>query len=163
MFNMKHSKPRPGPGHVALLTGATGYVGSNLAGRLVADEWSVHAVARENSDLTHLSSIEHAVTVHRHDGSTEGMVRIFRDAEPEVVFHLAALATSGQHGQADAVPLLTSNVVFPTQVLEGVAAAGTKWIVNTGTFSQHYGDSDYDPTNLYASTKQAFESILFYC
>ncbi|MDF1537103.1 MAG: NAD(P)-dependent oxidoreductase, partial [bacterium] len=35
-------------------------------------------------------------------------------------------------------------------------------IVNTGTFSQHYGDSDYDPTNLYASTKQAFESILFY-
>ncbi len=43
--------------------------------------------------------------------------------------------------------------------MECAAQAKVKWFINTGTFWQHYEDKKYSPVNLYAATKQAFESI----
>ena len=40
--------------------------------------------------------------------------------------------------------------------------AGVNCFVNTGTVWQHYSGQDYDPVNLYAATKQAFEAVLAY-
>jgi nucleoside-diphosphate-sugar epimerase len=39
-------------------------------------------------------------------------------------------------------------------------AAGIRRLVNAGTTWQHYLGQVYDPVNLYAATKQAFEAIL---
>lgn len=143
----------------ALLTGATGYVGSHVARRLVASGWSVHTVCRTESASSLLSGILDLVTVHRHDGSTEGMMGIMRDVSPDVVFHLASLFLA-QHRVEDVVPLVRSNVLFGSQLLEAMAQHGVHRLVNTGTSWQHYESRDYSPVNLYAATKQAFEDIL---
>jgi len=145
----------------ALITGGTGFIGAALCRRLLDDGWDVHLVVRKDSRLTSLDGIIGQVTLHLHDGSTEGMQNVVRNAAPTTVFHLAAFV-SAEHTLADIEPLVRSNIVFGTQLLEAMASHGVSELVNTGTFWQHYDSSEYDPVCLYAATKQAFESILTY-
>ena len=58
----------------ALVTGAGGFVGSHLVERLEADGHEVFSARRADYDLTRERDAE----------------RLFADARPEVVFHLAA-------------------------------------------------------------------------
>jgi len=149
------------PRRRALVTGATGYIGSNLVRRLLADNWSVHVVVRPLSDLAPLSAARHAIHVHEYDGTTKGMIRLVEDAAPDVVFHLASLFLA-QHKPEDVASLISSNVLFSTQLVEAMMANQVFYLINTGTSWQHYCDADYNPVNLYAATKQAFEDILAY-
>ena len=145
---------------VALVTGATGFIGSHLTRRLVQDGWQVHIVSRAGSHLPNVLEFSE-VTNHVHDGSTESMVDLVRNAKPDVVFHLASLFLSG-HGPKDVAGLIQSNVLFSTQLLEAMSETGVIGLVNTGTSWQHYENRGYSPVNLYAATKQAFEAILQY-
>jgi nucleoside-diphosphate-sugar epimerase len=145
----------------ALVTGATGYVGSNLVRRLSADGWDTHVVVRPDSTLESLVDMAQRVTVHTHNGSAEGMHGIVVAAKPDVVFHLASLFLS-EHTTADISRLVHSNILFGTQLLEAMTANEVNKIVNTGTSWQHYENMPYSPVNLYAATKQAFEDILQY-
>lgn len=145
----------------ALVTGATGYIGSKLVHRLVRDGWQVAIVARADSSLAVLDAVLPAISVHRHDGSTSGMVSIVAAVRPDVVFHLASLFLA-QHKSDDIAALVGSNLLFSTQLAEGMAANNVRYLVNTGTSWQHYENAPYNPVNLYAATKQAFEDILAY-
>lgn len=147
--------------HSALITGGTGFVGSNLTRRLVRDGWQVHIIITPHSNIEQIKDVVDQVTLHVHDGSTEGMLGILAEIKPEVVFHLASLFLS-EHTATDISRLVASNILFGTQLLEGMAANGVKKIVNTGTSWQHYKNKPYSPVNLYAATKQAFEDILQY-
>jgi nucleoside-diphosphate-sugar epimerase len=142
----------------ALVTGASGYVGSHLARRLLAEGWDVHVLLRAGSDAPAIAS---TLTVHRFGGETEDLVQIVKRAAPGVVFHLAA-AFVAEHRPDDVAPLVQANLLFATQLVEAMRVNGVRVLVNTGTAWQHYGDRDYDPVNLYAATKQAFEAILAY-
>lgn len=143
----------------ALVTGGTGFIGSHLVRRLVNDGWEVHLIVRPGSGLGVFEGIKGRIRTHRHDGSIEGMFAIFDAARPDVVFHLASLFLS-QHRPEDIEPLLGSNLVFATELLEAMARHRVCLLVNTGTSWQHYENSDFNPVNLYAATKQAFEAIL---
>jgi nucleoside-diphosphate-sugar epimerase len=145
----------------ALITGATGYLGSNLAYHLTNQGWDVHIITRTNSDLKVLDDILHKITVHCHDGTSSGMVEVMANAKPEIVFHLASLFLA-QHKTEDIESLIISNLLFSTQLVEAMAINGIRHLVNTGTSWQHYNSEDYNPVNLYAATKQAFEDILLY-
>ncbi len=147
--------------YVALVTGGTGFTGSRLIEKLVADDWSVHAIVRPNSDLALLEKNIKQIKLHVHDGSTSDLVKIVADAKPDVVFHLAALVLA-QHAPKDVEALLQSNLVFSTQLAEAMVENGVGNMVNTGTFWQHYENREYAPTCLYAATKQAFEAVLQY-
>lgn len=58
----------------ALITGATGYVGSNLVRHLLTLGWDVHIIIRPDSDLKILDSVISKITVHQHDATSTGMV-----------------------------------------------------------------------------------------
>lgn len=147
--------------HKALLTGGTGFVGFNLARRLILDGWQVHIITKTNSNPDQIKDIADQVTLHVHDGSTEVMCAIIAKAQPDVVFHLASLFLS-EHTATDITMLVQSNILFGTQLLEAMATHGVTRIVNTGTSWQHYDSKPYSPVNLYAASKQAFEDILQY-
>ncbi len=147
-------------GKVALVTGGTGFVGSNLCRSLVRNGWRVHIIAH-CTGATLLDDIKSQIVVHVHDASTACMSSIMATVMPDTVFHLASLFLS-EHTAQDIDRLIISNVLFGNQLLEAMATHGVYRIVNTGTSWQHYGNEAYSPVNLYAATKQAFEDVMRY-
>lgn len=147
---------------VALVTGASGYIGSHVVKKLINECWRVHIVIRPSSSLHLLDTYIQQITVHTHDGSTEGMIGIVSSAKPDVVYHLAAMASS-DHQASDVDKMIVANILFSTQLVEAMSQNGVKNLVNTETFWQHKeGTHQYDPVCLYAATKQAFRDILIY-
>jgi len=148
---------------VALVTGATGFVGGRLVRRLLADGWETHAIVRPSSNATILRDVLGSGNVHVHDGTTVGLIDIVRSVHPDIIFHLASVFVA-EHSTEDVDPLVQSNILFGMQLLEAMTVAGVSDIVNTGTTWQHYEGREYSPVSLYAATKQAFQDILqFYC
>jgi nucleoside-diphosphate-sugar epimerase len=145
----------------ALVTGATGFIGSNLTWRLIHDGWEVHVVVRSLTSLNELAELAASVSIHRHDGSTENLVKIMEVAAPDIVFHLASLFIA-QHAVQDIEKLITSNLLFSTQLAEAMSVNDITCLINTGTSWQHYENEAYNSVCLYAATKQAFEDILEY-
>ena len=143
---------------IAVVTGATGYIGSKLCHRLIDDGWTVHVLCRNvGRNLT--SILASKVTLHVYDGSTESVLNCIRSCRPDIVFHLASLCIS-EHRSEQVTDLISSNVLYGTQLIEACVRYDVKYFVNTGTSWQHYKSESYDPVCLYAATKQAFEDIL---
>lgn len=145
----------------ALVTGATGFVGSHLVGQLLADQWTVHVLARPESRLDPLSASLGRLVVHRFDGGIDGMADIVRQARPDVVFHLASRFVA-EHQAADVPRLIESNLLLGCLLVEAMSLQEVRYLVNAGTSWQHYQGREFDPVNLYAATKQAFEALLGY-
>ena len=126
------------------MTGRTGFIGSHLETRLLKDGHEVFGIDRKNWD-----------------GSTGDLIGIFNWFNPELVFHLGAKFVC-EHTSEDIDDLVTSNVLFSTQVFEAMKEVGCTRLVMTGTCWQNYDCREYRPVNLYAATKEAVESILEY-
>ena len=144
----------------ALVTGATGFIGSYLCRRLKEAGWRVHFIVRDESQNARSASLIAGIAL-RHDGTAESMNRLVAKALPDVVFHLASLYLA-EHRSSDLEPLCRSNILFGMQLLDAMAAHKVPYVINTGTGWQHYQNADYNPVNLYAATKQAFEDIMAY-
>jgi nucleoside-diphosphate-sugar epimerase len=149
---------------VALVTGATGFVGGALTRRLLAEGWSVHIVVRPQSNLRRLHDLGERITVHVYDGTVESLAAAALEIRGNiVVFHLASLFLAA-HTPQDITPLIAGNILFGTHLVEAMVAGRALHMVTTGTFWQHYGNADYSPVCLYAATKHAFEAVLrYYC
>lgn len=146
-------------GKSVLITGATGFIGFYLARRLALAGATVHLVVRGTEQR--LADLGAPHVTHYCDGSTESVFRAVEAARPDVVFHLASLFLA-RHEPRDIEPLVNSNVLFGTQLLEAMHRTGCRLLVNTGTMWQHFENADYSPVALYAATKQAFEAIIRY-
>lgn len=142
-----------------LISGATGFIGSNLAKRLIKENAEVHILARGTSSLKVLGDIP--VIVHRHDGTTGKMLEIFQSAKPAIVFHIAAKFVA-EHQSQDVEELVKSNLLFGAQLLEAMSITNVRHLICAGTSWQHFEQESYNPVNLYAATKQAFEDLAAY-
>ena len=148
------------PPHTALVTGATGFIGGHLVRHLARLGWKVHALARQVSKDPDIAI---AATWHSYDGEYESVSRAVASSEPDVVFHLASLFLS-EHKPEQIDALVNANLRFGMHLLEAMHQHNVRRLINTGTSWQHYNNADYDPVNLYAATKQAFEAIIdYYC
>lgn len=144
----------------ALVTGATGFIGGHLIRHLTRLGWKVHALARQPSKDPTIAA---SASWHHYRGDYESASRALAISKPDVVFHLAShFLTEHKSEQVDA--LLNANLRFGMHLLEAMHHNNVGQLINTGTSWQHYNNAAYDPVNLYAATKQAFESIIdYYC
>lgn len=143
-----------------LITGITGYIGSNLARRLLAD-CEVCGLVREPINLTYLEDIQTQVRLLPCDGTIDSITSALEASRPEVVYHLAAHYT-GAHGPEQTPKLIESNLMFGAYLLEAMAVCGCTALVCASTIMAHYQGASYRPLNLYAATKQAFSDLLAY-
>lgn len=141
-----------------LITGATGFIGQNLIKSLVNQDHTLTAIIRSNSDTT---SIDPRVKIFYYSSDIAELEMLFQNHQFDGVIHLASLFLAS-HNPKDITPLIQSNIQFGTELLEVCKQTNVKWFLNTGTFWQHYESDSYNPVNLYAATKEAFEVIAKY-
>ena len=145
-----------------VITGATGFVGSNLTKYLIdKNEFEIHLIIRSNSNLENIDSFKELVNIFTYDGELNKLMFFFKKINPDTVFHLASNFIA-EHESSDIDTLIDSNITFGLHILEAMKVSNTKKLINTGTSWQHYKNEGYNPVCLYAATKQAFESLIEY-
>ncbi|WPX07797.1 NAD-dependent epimerase/dehydratase family protein [Anaerocellum danielii] len=144
-----------------LITGATGYIGSNLTKRLVDLGFDVHIIIRKRSKLDKLRDYLDRIQIFEYDYDLKKLTDYLKDNCFEVVFHLASFYVA-EHLPEHIEQLIDSNIKFGTYILEAMRLSNTKKLINVGTSWQNYNNEIYNPVCLYAATKEAFEKILEY-
>jgi GDP-L-fucose synthase len=100
-----------------VVTGGGGFLGSHLVERLEADGHDVAVARRRDYDLTRYEDAE----------------RLFEEARPELVFHLAAEVGGIGANRANPGRYWYANLVMGAHVLELSRLAGVEKLVVTGT------------------------------
>ena len=116
----------------ALVTGATGFVGSHLVRRLVRDGHAVHALCRPRSDPWRILDVLADVDVHTPSLlDVEKLREVVQAARPDYVFHLAAASVIAgvTAGEADVV---ASNFLGTVNVIDACDTVDYLGLVTTG-------------------------------
>src|SRR5258706_3986542 len=142
-----------------LLTGGAGFVGSNLVRACLRQDWQVGMLYLPQAGLSQIKDILSQIQTYPIDGTSDNVCAAIEQFQPDLVFHLASVLLA-KHTADEIQMLIQSNITFGTQVLDAMSTFGVPFLVNTGTSWQHYQGEDYNPVNLYAATKQAFEDII---
>jgi UDP-glucose 4-epimerase len=149
-----------------LITGGTGFVGANLARRLVHDGHDVHLLIRGASDAWRIEPMRAEISLHAADlEDAAAVLQAVGRIRPDWVFHLAA------HGayswQTELCRIVSTNVVGTANLVDACLRVGCEAFVNTGSSSE-YGLKDHpaaeeealEPNSYYAVAKA---SATFLC
>jgi UDP-glucose 4-epimerase len=153
----------------ALITGGAGFIGSNLADRLLAD--GIEVVLYDNFSTGRREFVEDALAAGAElvDGDVLDPERLGSAVQGcDTVFHLQANADV-RHGLERTRVDLEQNTIATSNVLEAMRAAGAKTIAFSSTGSV-YGEPEVFPTpedapfpiqtSLYAASKLACEGLI---
>lgn len=140
-----------------VLTGATGYIGGHIAEKLIQNGHEVYCIVRPTSDISKLPPEGQTIVVSRN----AELYQVLAEVNPKVVVHVAGIFL-GKHSKETIEQMLQSNVVFSTILLDAACEAGCQYFINTSSYWQNYNWENYNPVNLYAATKQAFEDVIKY-
>ncbi|WP_061538993.1 NAD-dependent epimerase/dehydratase family protein [Collimonas fungivorans] len=132
-----------------LLTGATGFLGSNLAQKLVASGHQVIVLKRSSSKLDRLASILPALSVY---DITDLSAPFKEHGKVDAIIHTATCY--GRNGES-AAEIFEANVAFPLRLLETATLFDVNTFFNTDTFFNS-GTIVYKYLNGYALSKNHF-------
>lgn len=128
----------------AIVTGAAGFIGANIARRLLEDGVEPHLFIAPGSARWRLEELaDHAPIVEVDVADQDGVVVAVAAARPDRVYHLAA--HGGYSWQTDHAAILRANVLGTSNMLEASLSHGFEVFVNTGSSSE-YGLKDHAPT-----------------
>lgn len=125
-------------GESVLITGASGFIGANLARALVAEGAEVHAIVRASTSLWRIENLLDRVTLHRADiVDAVALRQAMSRARPDVIYHLAM--AHGHPTSADQREAVLRSGVIGTAVLLGASAGvGYRRLIHIGS-SLEYG------------------------
>jgi UDP-glucose 4-epimerase len=128
----------------ALLTGATGFVGANLARRLLRDGHEVHLLVRPGYNPWRIEEIAKQIWIHKTDfADSHALTREFDIVRPDWIFHLAA--NGAYSWQDNAAQIVQTNITGTVNLVEAALKIGFEAFVNTGSSSE-YGFKDHAPS-----------------
>lgn len=131
----------------ALVTGASGFVGSHLARRLTDSGWPVVAIERDEPRLSGLDTqaIRDRISIVRGDVCDLQLVsRVLGEYSVTRVFHLAAQALVGVANRSP-LPTFEANVAGTWTVLEACRLAGAIEAVVVASSDKAYGGQESLP------------------
>lgn len=144
-----------------LVTGATGFIGANLARRLAQENFEVHITLRPTSNRWRIKDLpklkEHLVDLT----DLEELKKVVEEIKPEIIFHLAA--TSVFDGvEPDEEQLIKTNLLGTINLIKAIRHLDYQCFINTGSCAE-YGLSEQikretdlcQPVNTYGIAKLA--------
>ena len=140
------------------VTGATGFIGKYLVKELHDSGNQVCINLYDNERSPFVKDVEFYKLGTE---SIENDILFLKASNFDGIIHLASLYLT-THKPEDTIRLIDSNIKFSSYILECAIQAKIKWFINTGTFWQNFENAAYSPVNLYAATKQAFQTISEY-
>lgn len=142
-----------------IVTGATGFVGANLARRLLREGHETHLLVRPSYNGWRLADVRQDMRWHEGDfGDASALDKVVGAIRPDWIFHLAA------HGayswQNDLAQIVQTNFIETINLVEACMKVGCAAFVNTGSSSE-YGFKNHapsenewlEPNSYYAVTK----------
>lgn len=147
-----------------LITGATGFVGANLARHMTArTDCKVHLLVRKHSDLWRIHDMKDRFSqIHFADlqESREAAAEVIKAVQPDIVYHTAAYG--GFPNQTDKDTMVRVNLLATMYLLDAAVEEKVPCFIHTGSSSE-YGIKDAPmreedvckPVNFYGITKLA--------
>ncbi len=127
-----------------LITGGTGFVGANLARRLLEDGHTVCLLVRPSYKNWRISSLPSGVEIKETElNDQDGVQRVISAVKPDWVFHLAAYGAYSW--QSDFYQMIQTNIIGTVNLVNASVKAGVEAFVNTGSSSE-YGFKDHAPS-----------------
>lgn len=145
-----------------LITGATGFVGSNLTRKLLQEGYEVHILSQPFLNKWRLINILPKLNEHIGDLlEAEKLKKLIKEIKPEVIFHLAAAGVFGGISPSEK-ELIETNFLGTVNLINACDEINYKCFVNTGSSSE-YGPKDKpmketdicEPINTYGISKLA--------
>lgn len=109
-----------------LITGGTGYLGSQLVQRCLEQRHELACIVRSTTNLKRLDRFKCDVTLITTRQIEEGI----REFAPKIVIHTACTYARGKNTLED---VLLGNLLFPLKVLQASCKCGVSRWINTGT------------------------------
>jgi Nucleoside-diphosphate-sugar epimerases len=110
-----------------LLTGATGFLGSNLLKKLIANNYDVIILKRSFSNTFRIRKFANKVKYYNVD---QIKIKTVFDNQIEMIIHCA---TDYGRNEASLLSVIESNLVLPLNLLEFGRKKGVSYFVNTDT------------------------------
>lgn len=145
----------------AVITGAAGFIGSNLARKLLSKKITVHAFIKKETNLWRLNDLSKKINFHVINLSEiSKLKKAFADINPNFIFHLAV--RGAYPSQTNVKEIIETNITSTFNLLEATKDIPYECFVNTGSSSE-YGFKDKPmketdllrPISFYAVTKAA--------
>lgn len=142
-----------------LITGSTGYLGSNLVPLLAVNN-QILEITRDlekSKELFGATTQKYLLTEDQNS-----LVQKVKEFNPQIVIHLAAkLGSSDEYNEV--LDFLDANIYYLTRILDAIRACNIKLFINTGTFAEKFDNGDLSyPSYFYAATKTASRSFIDY-
>lgn len=151
-----------------LITGATGFIGSLLARRLVGDKKKTHLILRKQANLWRIKDIVNKLDCHISDlTEMEKIRKIIKKIKPAVIYHLATYGAYPYQDEPDKI--IETNILGTWNLLKAASSVDYELFVNTGSSSE-YGfkqkpmkETDLlEPASYYAVSKCSQTLLCFY-
>lgn len=127
----------------AIVTGATGFVGANLARRLVADGHRVHLIVRPRYNSWRIDEIRDQCSIHEVDlQNFDALKQATAKIKADWIFHLAA--NGAYSWQTDVREIINTNLLGTVNLVQSCLEVGFETFINTGSSSE-YGFKDHAP------------------
>lgn len=140
-----------------LITGGTGYIGTTLVPYIRERGFSDVCLLVRNQSKAHEIYGEAMKFISTENADWREQLIAYN---PDIVLHLAGLLNS-KHDADSVEPLVRSNVLFTTQLLEAVSHTECQYFLNVGSCWEYRdGGTNPNPNTLYAATKLAVHPIM---
>jgi nucleoside-diphosphate-sugar epimerase len=143
-----------------IVTGGTGYVGSNLVRHLSKDN-TVVILARPTSNFRLSREALGSVSLEIVEPDFRNVDEILGRVKPSLVFHLASQASAVESTESLASSI-DANITFPSVLIAAMKRHDVRALVNFGSSWQTAYDAHYSPFNFYSVTKQCCEDVIEY-
>lgn len=135
-----------------LITGITGFIGANLASKLVSENCVVAGLVRPENENNNKD-------LYAYDGTYKSVKKAIDQFNPHVIINLAASYSAQSFDAIDNI--VNTNISLPFFLFEATKGKNIK-IVCAGSYWQFGNQSDSTALDTYAASKTAVESVIEY-